>query len=110
MINKFSDEYKILSIILTITFISILLGTSINLALYFCVYFVNYFVLPIKLKDDNTVLFRKIIITIVIFAISVLTITYFNGIGKSLYSYMVVFTIIIIYCIVLNLLKKRIKI
>lgn len=107
MINKFSGEYKPLSIILIITLIAILLGFNIDLAFYSCVYFINLLVLPIKLKDNITVVFKKTIIAIFTFIISVLTITYFNGIGKTLYNYIIVFTIIIIYCIGFNLLKKR---
>lgn len=107
MKNKFFNEFKPLLLILIITLVGIIIGFDISLAVYFCIYFVNLLVLPVRLKDNVTDVSKKIIITMVTFITSVLAITYFEGIGKNLYHYIVLFIIVIIYCKAFNFIKER---
>lgn len=79
----------------------------VNLFFYFFIYLITLLWLPIKIKSSLDFI-KKLVLTITIFFISTLSIFYFDGIGHSLYSYILVFIVVLAYGIGHNFLKKQI--
>lgn len=79
----------------------------VNLLFYFFIYLINFLWLPIKIKSSLNFI-KKLVLTVTIFFISTLSIFYFDGIGHSLYRYIIVFIVALAYCIGDNFLKKHI--
>ena len=107
MVNSFLTSYKSLIIFLMIAFISNFLG--FDFFSYFFIYLINFLWLTVKINENITFV-KKIILTAVIFFISTISIFYFDGIGKSLYRYTIVFAFVLIYFIANSFIKKNNKI
>lgn len=109
MYKKFYKELKPLIIISVITLAFIAIGFDVNFSIYFFIYCVTLFILPICIKDHNLSLRIKLFITVSIGATSVIAINYLIGIQRIFYSYIILFLMAISYSIAANKRKWQVK-
>ncbi len=102
MKNNFISSYKNLSILFILAFVFQKIGST--LFFYFFIFLINLLWLPQKNKN-NCSFKENLFLIITIFFISAGVIFYFEGISKLLFSYFMIFIIILIYFMLRKIVK-----
>lgn len=82
---------------------------KISTFFYLFVYFSTVALLPDWLKNNDISWGKKLSLAIVVGAISMATIIYIYGIGRTLYRYIIFFSTMIIFSIIIDCIKKIIN-
>lgn len=106
MYNKLVKELKPLILIIVISLVSIVIGFDTNFAVFFFLYCVTLFILPICIKDNNISIKMKFFIAVSVGIASVLAIDYLIGRHRIFYLYIILFIIVISYSIASNIREK----
>ncbi|HGM3210665.1 TPA: hypothetical protein ACKOIG_000461 [Clostridioides difficile] len=81
---------------------------NIGLCIYIFIYFITIFLIPVFFRNNNLSFAKSILFTLVIIIISLISIFYLDGLGKSLYRYCVLLLIVGVD-IIITFMKNRIN-
>ncbi|HGM3228879.1 TPA: hypothetical protein ACKOGW_003513, partial [Clostridioides difficile] len=83
------------------------ISSNIGLCIYIFIYFITIFLIPVFFRNNNLSFAKSILFTLVIIIISLISIFYLDGLGKSLYRYCVLLLIVGVD-IIITFMKNRI--